>query len=223
MNISIAKSDGAIASSGQKAMGMKLEVIVIPVSEVERSKRFYAQLGWRLDADVDGSDGFRVIQFTPPGSDASVIFGRHVTSAVPGSVEGLHLVVTDIQASRSALIARGIDVGEVFHDAGGVFHRSGIDGRVSGPDPRRSSYGSFATFDDPDGNRWVLQEVTVRLPGRVTSDTTFKSVPDLAAALKRAADAHGEHEKRTGEHDVNWPEWYAEYMVREQDGQPLPL
>ena len=206
---------------------MKLEIVVIPVSDVERAKQFYASLGWRLDADFAFPDGFRVIQFTPPGSGASVIFGTNVTSAAPGSAKGLYLVVSDIEAARRELLARGVKVSEVFHSGGDV--HTGTDEphlfgsvRVSGPDPERRSYFSLASFIDPDGNGWLLQEITSRFPGRVEGDTTFASVVDLAATLLRAAAAHGEHEKRTGAHDVNWPDWYAEYIVNEQTGKPLP-
>jgi catechol 2,3-dioxygenase-like lactoylglutathione lyase family enzyme len=145
---------------------MRLEVVVVPVADVDRAKAFYTSLGWRLDADVPGDDGFRVVQLTPPGSPASVIFGSRITTAEPGSADGLILVVDDIHAAREALVARGVDVSEVFHDAGGVFHHSGTDARVSGPAPDRASYGSFASFSDPDGNGWLLQEITTRLPGR---------------------------------------------------------
>jgi catechol 2,3-dioxygenase-like lactoylglutathione lyase family enzyme len=209
------------------AVDLKLEIVVIPVSDVERAKQFYAKLGWRLDADFTGSDDYRVIQFTPPGSNASVIFGKNVTSAAPGSAQGLYLVVSDIEAARSALLGRGVAISEAFH-AGGDVHvgpdEPYLFGRVrlSGADPARGSYRSYASFSDPDGNGWLLQEVTERLPGRVEADTTFTSAADLAATLRRAAAAHGEHEKRTGEHDVNWPEWYAEYIVNEQAGKPLP-
>lgn len=147
-------------------MNFKLEVVVIPVSDVDRAKAFYESLGWRLDADVPGDDGFRVVQFTPPGSPASVIFGANVTSADPGSAQGLYLIVEDIEAARDELAAKGVDVSEVYHDAGGVFEHAGTDYRVSGPDPGRTSYGSFAAFADPDGNGWRLQEITERLPGR---------------------------------------------------------
>ncbi|MER8184978.1 VOC family protein [Kitasatospora sp. NPDC094015] len=147
-------------------MEMKLEVVVVPVTDVDRAKGFYQGLGWRLDADVASGEDFRVVQLTPPGSACSVIFGTGLSSARPGSAEGLHLVVTDIEAARAELVGRGVEVGEVFHDAGGVFHRAGTAGRVPGPDPERSSYGSFASFADPDGNGWVLQEITERLPGR---------------------------------------------------------
>jgi catechol 2,3-dioxygenase-like lactoylglutathione lyase family enzyme len=206
-----------------RRVDMKLEVVVIPVSDVDRAKRFYGSLGWRLDADVVTGDDFRVVQFTPPGSGSSIIFGKNVTSAEPGSVQGLHLIVSDIGAARDELVGRGVEVSEVFHDIGGVFHHAGVDGRVSGPDPHRRSYGSFASFSDPDGNGWLFQEVTTRLPGRIDrAATTFASASDLASALRRAAAAHGRHEERTGEADPNWPDWYAEYMVREQGGEELP-
>ncbi|TSD87185.1 glyoxalase [Mycobacterium sp. KBS0706] len=210
------------ATPAARPVDLKLEIAVIPVSDVDRAKRFYGGLGWRLDADFVRDDGFRVLQFTPPGSPASVIFGKGVTSAAPGSAQGLYLVVSDIEAASADLVARGAEV-EVFHDAGGVFHQAGRTGRLSGPDPERRSYASFASFSDPDGNVWILQEITARLPGRVQGDTTFASSTDLAATLRRAAAAHGEHEKRNGgQHDANWPDWYAEYIVSEQAGKPLP-
>jgi catechol 2,3-dioxygenase-like lactoylglutathione lyase family enzyme len=206
---------------------MKLEIVVIPVSNVDRAKTFYASLGWRLDADFASDDGWRVIQFTPPGSPSSVIFGNNVTAAAPGSAQGLYLIVTDIEAARNDLLARGVHVGEVFHGDGDV--HAGTDEpflsgrrRVNGADPERGSYRSFASFSDPDGNGWLFQEITTRLPGRVEGDTTFASPAELASALRRAAAAHGEHEKRTGKHDDNWPDWYAEYIVREQAGKELP-
>jgi len=218
----------AINPAKLRTMDMKLEIVVIPVSDVERSKQFYAGLGWRLDADFAFPDGFRVIQFTPPGSGASVIFGTNVTAAAPGTAKGLYLIVSDIETARKELLGRGVKVSEVFHGGGDV--HSGVDEphlfgsvRVRGPDPERRSYFSLASFSDPDGNGWVLQEITGRLPGRVEGDTTFASVADLAASLRRASVAHGEHEKRTGGvHDVNWPDWYAEYIVNEQAGKPLP-
>ena len=210
-----------VASAGR--VDMKLEVVVIPVSDVDRAKRFYGSLGLRLDADVVTGGDFRVVQFTPPGSGSSIIFGKNVTSAEPGSAQGLHLIVSDIGAARDELVGRGVEVSEVFHDIGGVFHHAGVDGRVSGPDPDRRSYGSFASFSDPDGNGWLFQEVTTRLPGRIDrAATTFASASDLASALRRAAAAHGRHEERTGQADPNWPDWYAEYMVREQGGEELP-
>ena len=208
--------------SSHRTLDMKLEVVVIPVSDVDRAKNFYAGLGWRLDADFATGDDFRVIQLTPPGSPCSIIFGKGLTLAVPGSAQGLHLIVSDVVAARAELVGRGVDVSEVFHDARGVFHRGGREGRVSGPDPERRSYASFASFSDPDGNGWLFQEITERLPGRVEDDTTFTSSRDLAAALRRAAAAHGEHEKRLGGPDANWPDWYADYIVQEQAGKPLP-
>jgi catechol 2,3-dioxygenase-like lactoylglutathione lyase family enzyme len=198
---------------------MKLEVVVIPVSDVDRAKRFYGGLGWRLDADFVIGDEFRVVQFTPPGSPCSIHFGKALTGfapAAPGSARGLYLVVSDIEAARAELVERGVDVSEVFHRVGG-------GDRLSGPDPERSSYGSFASFSDPDGNGWLLQEVTARLPGRVDADETkFASSNELSTALRRAAAAHGEHEKKIGQHDADWADWYAEYIMREQAGKALP-
>jgi catechol 2,3-dioxygenase-like lactoylglutathione lyase family enzyme len=207
---------------------MKLEVIVIPVSDVDRAKEFYRKLGWRLDADFDSGKDFRVVQFTPPGSACSIIFGRNVTAAAPGSAQGLYLIVSDIEAARAELLGRGVEISEVFHDAGGVY--AGPDEpylfgrqRVRGRDPEQRSYRSFASFHDPDGNGWLLQEITTRLPGRIDpATTTFASASDLASALRRASAAHGEHEKRIGAADANWPDWYAEYMVAEQSGAKLP-
>jgi catechol 2,3-dioxygenase-like lactoylglutathione lyase family enzyme len=219
-----------IATPQAKAADMKLEIVVLPVANVDRAKSFYGDLGWRLDADFADGDDFRVIQFTPPGSSASVIFGTNVTPAAPGSAQGLYLIVSDIEAARNELLARGVAVSELFRGGDNVY--AGIDEpylfgrvRVSGPHPDRSSYRSFASFSDPDGNGWLLQEVTVRQPGRIDSDaTSFASVADLKSAMWRAALAHGEHEKREGgKHDENWPDWYAAYMVAEQAGTPLPL
>jgi catechol 2,3-dioxygenase-like lactoylglutathione lyase family enzyme len=196
---------------------MKLEVVVIPVSDVDRAKRFYGSLGWRLDADFVVSKEFRLVQYTPPGSACSIHFGKGVTSAAPGSVQGTYLVVSDIEVSRAQLVNRGVNVTEVFHKGGLA------DSRLSGPDPTRRSYASYASFSDPDGNSWLLQEVTARLPGRTDAhDTTFTSSSELAAALRRAEIAHGEHEKRTGQRDANWADWYAEYIVSEQAGRQLP-
>ena len=207
---------------------MKFEIVVIPVSDVDRAKEFYGRLGWRLDADFAAGDDFRVIQFTPPGSGCSVIFGKNVTAAAPGSAQGLYLIVSDIEAARDELLGRGVEIGEVFHDAGGVY--AGPDEpylfgrlRVGGPDPEQRSYRSFASFSDPDGNGWLFQEITTRLPGRIdAATTTFASANDLASAMRRAEAAHGEHEKRTGQRDANWPDWYAAYMVAEQAGTELP-
>ena len=202
---------------------LKFEAVVIPVADADRSKEFYTGLGWRLDADFAFDNGFRVVQFTPPGSPASVQFGTHITSAEPGTAQGLYLVVTDVDAARSELLAHGAKVSEVFHPAapGAQFEAGDTTGRVTGPADDRSSYGSFATFSDPDGNTWLLQEVTKRLPGRV-DDATYTSVDDLEAALRRAAAAHGEHEARTGQADENWPTWYATYMLAERTGAELP-
>jgi len=210
------RSETAIETPRARKVDLKLEVVVIPVSDVDRAKRFYGGLGWRLDADFVMGDDFRVVQFTPPGSPCSIHFGKGVTSAAPGSAQGLYLVVSDIEAARAELLDRGVEVSELFH-------RVGSEARQSGPDPERRSYASRASFRDPDGNGWLLQEVTARLPGRVDADdTTFASSTELASALRRAAAAHGEHEKRTGQRDANWSDWYAEYIVREQAGRPLP-
>ena len=203
-------------------MDMKLEVVVVPVSDVDRAKAFYTGLGWRQDADFVGGPDFRVVQVTPPGSDCSVIFGSGLSAAPPGSADGLHLVVTDIEAAGADLVAHGADASEVFHDTGGVFHHAGTADRAPGPDPDRRSYSSFVSFRDPDGNGWVLQEITTRLPGRVTRPTTYQSAAELADAMRRASQAHGKHEERIGKADPDWPDWYADYMVREQAGQELP-
>ena len=199
---------------------MKLEVVVVPVSDVERAKDFYRTLGWREDADFATGADFRVVQLTPPGSACSVIFGTGITSAAPGSAQGLHLAVPDIEGARTELVDRGAEVSEVFHDAGGVFHHAGDEGRVVGPAPDHQSYGSFASFSDPDGNGWLLQEITTRLPGRVTpAPAAYDSATELAEALRRAAAAHGKHEAETGQADPNWPDWYAEYMVDQRNAQ----
>lgn len=164
---------------------MKLEVVVIPVSDVDRAKRFYSDLGWRLDIDYTAGDDFRVIQFTPPGSECSVIFGKNVTTAAPGSVKGLHLIVSDIQAARDQLLRRGVGISEPFHDAGGIFHHASAEGLLSGPNPQRKSYASYASFSDPDGNGWMFQEVTVRLTGHIEEgDTSFTT--ELTNAVRRA-------------------------------------
>jgi catechol 2,3-dioxygenase-like lactoylglutathione lyase family enzyme len=204
---------------------MKLEVVVIPVSDVDRAKKFYAGLGWRLDADFSFDNGFRVVQFTPPGSGCSVQFGTKITSAAPGSAQGLYLIVSDIGAARDEIAARGVAISEVFHAGapGAQFQPDATSGRVSGPALNHATYSSFATFKDPDGNGWLLQEVTTRLPGRIdTASTSFGPVSDVASALRRASAAHGEHEKRIGKADPNWPDWYAEYIVAEQAGTQLP-
>jgi len=197
---------------------MKIEVVGIPVADVDRAKRFYGALGWRLDADFVVGETFRGIQFTPPGSPCSIQFGTGGPSAVPGSARGLYLVVSDIEAARAELVDRGVDVSEMFHRDG-----PGAPA-LRGRHPARASYFSYATFSDPDGNEWLLQEVTTRFPGRIDpTATSFASTSDLASALRRASVAHGEHETRTGggRHE-NWPDWYAEYMVAEQAGKKLP-
>jgi catechol 2,3-dioxygenase-like lactoylglutathione lyase family enzyme len=221
--------DGQSAPGGSprsEPADLKLEAVVIPVADADRSKAFYAGLGWRLDADFSFDNGFRVVQFTPPGSPCSVQFGTHITEAAPGSAHGLYLIVSDIEAGRDELVRRGAKVSGVFHSGapGAQLNPEGNGDRVSGPDPDHKSYNSFATFEDPDGNSWLLQEVTDRLPGRLDPTTTsFDSAGDLAAALRRAESAHGEHEKRIGRAYLDGPAWYAEYMVREQNGQELPV
>lgn len=227
MNSTQVLSETTTQTSTAGTVDLKLEVVVIPVADVDRAKSFYNGLGWRLDADFAAGDDWRVIQFTPPGSGCSVIFGKNVTAAAPGSAQGLYLIVSDIHAARDELLRRDVKVSEVFHAGDG---HTGTDEpylfgrlRVSGRDPENRTYRTYASFSDPDGNGWLLQEVTERLPGRVVADgAIFTSSADLAAALRRAAAAHGEHEKRTGQHDEGWPDWYAGYMVAEQTGQPLP-
>jgi catechol 2,3-dioxygenase-like lactoylglutathione lyase family enzyme len=222
------RSNDATSDVSVARVDMKFEVVVIPVSDVDRAKEFYRRLGWRLDADYDNGNDYRVVQFTPPGSGCSVIFGKNVTAEAPGSARGLYLIVSNIEAARNELLRRGVEVSEVFRDAGGVY--AGPDEpylfgrrRVSGRDPEHRSYRSFASFSDPDGNGWLFQEVTTRLPGRIDPvTTTFASASDLASAFRRAEAAHGEHEKRTGQRDASWPDWYAAYMVAEQVGKELP-
>jgi len=218
------RSNDPNSSAQVAAVDMKLEAVVIPVSNVDRAKKFYGTLGWRLDADFPFDNGFRVVQFTPPGAACSVQFGAKITTAAPGSAQGIYLIVSDIEAARDELAARGVEVSDVFHAGtpGAQFQPVGTSGRVSGPAPNHASYGSFATFSDPDGNGWLLQEIKTRLPGRVTGDTTSTSAGDLSHALRRAAAAHGQHEARTGQADKNWPDWYAAYMVAEQLGKELP-
>lgn len=200
-------------NAGVAAVDMKLEVIVIPVTDIERAEQFYRKLGWRQDVTPPGSG---VLQFTPHGSACSVQFGKNLTNAAPGSVQRTYLIVSDIESARNKLIEAGIDVSEIFH--------LGPNGPASGIDPQRSTYRSLATFSDPDGNSWLLQEITTRLPGRIDSGvTSFGSATDLASAFRRAEAAHGEHEKRMGgQRDENWPDWYATYMIAEQAGTELP-
>jgi catechol 2,3-dioxygenase-like lactoylglutathione lyase family enzyme len=204
---------------------LKFEAVVIPVSDVDRAKEFYKSLGWRLDADFRFDNGFRIVQFTPPGSGCSVQFGTNITTAVPGSARGLYLVASDIEAARNELAAHAVEVSDVFHAGtpGAQFQPDGTGGRVRGPSPDHATYSSFATFSDPDGNGWLLQEVTTRLPGRIDpAAISFGSAGDLASALRRSEAAHGQHEKRTGQRDANWSDWYAAYMVAEQAGTELP-
>lgn len=218
--------DKVINHSNNESVDMKLEVVVIPVTNVDRAKAFYVKLGWRLDADFSFDNGFRVVQITPPGSSTSIQFGVKISHAPPGSAQNLYLVVSDIAAARDQLAARGADVSEVFHpgEPGAAFQTEAPSARIRGISPDHASYGSYATLSDPDGNRWLLQEVTRRLPGRANAaTTTFASVTDLANALRRAAEAHGEHEARISRHDPNWPDWYASYIVAEQIGKELPL
>src|SRR5262245_12258266 len=216
------RSERRTDSAEEAGMDMKLEVVVIPVSNVNRAADFYTKLGWRKDADF-AKGGSRLLQFTPPGSGCSIIFGTGITPAAPGSAQYLHLVVSDIAAARDELARKGVDGIEVFHDAKGGYNRFDPAARASGPDPGRRSYASFATFKDTEGNGWILQEITTRFPGRMSGDTTYTSASDLTQALRRAEAAHGEHEKRTGKHDANWADWYAEYMVKEQTGEALPV
>jgi catechol 2,3-dioxygenase-like lactoylglutathione lyase family enzyme len=198
-----------------KNVDLKLEAVVIPVSDVDSAKDFYSMLGWRLDADFPFDNGFRVVQFTPPGSGCSIQFGTNITSAA----------VSDIEAARDQLAARGVEVSDVVYPGapGAQFQRDYTSHRVTGPAPDHASFSSFATFSDPAGNGWLLQEITTRLPGRIdATETAFASTADLAGALRRAAAAHGGHEKRIRMADENWPDWYAAYMVAEQAGTELP-
>jgi catechol 2,3-dioxygenase-like lactoylglutathione lyase family enzyme len=212
------RSDDPTTDARVARVDMKLEVVVIPVSDVDRAKEFYGRLGWRLDADYDNGKDFRVIQFTPPGSGGSVIFGKNVTPAAPGSAQGLYLVVSDIEAARKELLDRGVEISEVFHGAGNVY--AGTDEpylfgrvRVSGPDPGHGSYRSFASFKDPDGNGWLFQEVTTRLPGRGLS----MDVATLTELLRETEKRHGEYEPTAPKH--HWSGWYAAYIVARQNGR----
>jgi catechol 2,3-dioxygenase-like lactoylglutathione lyase family enzyme len=223
--LSEVRSDKASIVSSGAGVDMKFEAVAIPVSDVDRAKTFYTKLGWRLDADFPFDNGFRVVQLTPPGSECSIQFGAKITSAAPGSARGLYLIVSDINAARNELAARGVEVSEVFHAGtpGAQFQTEGSSGRVSGLAPDHATYGSFATFSDPDGNGWLVQEITTRLPGRIDArTTTYGSANDLASALRRAEAAHGQHEARVGHRDENWPDWYARFMTAEQHGAELP-
>ena len=224
MSSTDARAQQATGSASTGHVDTKLEVVVIPVSDIDRAKDFYGALGWRLDADFAFDNGFRIVQYTPPGSPCSVQFGTNLTLAAPGTAQNMYLVVDDIEAARTELAAHGAEVSEVFHPAApGAQFRSDPSGHVAGPADERATYSSFAAFSDPDGNVWLLQEVTTRLPGRIDAEgTSFATTADLAAAMRRAKDAHGEHEKRTGVPDENWPDWYASYMAAEQAGTELP-
>ena len=222
--MSATEVDNTSRDAAASHVDMHLEVQIIPVSDVDRCRQFYERLGWRLDDDVAPLDGLRIVQFTPPGSAASITFGTGLTTAAPGAAEG-GLIVSDIVAAHDELAGRGLDVSEIWH--GPPFP---VEARQPGPDPDRASYGSFCSFSDPDGNLWLVQEVTTRLPGRIAADTGYASTADLVSALQRAEAAHGEHQKRTGrshllhrsDQDENWPAWYATYMVAEQAGTDLP-
>ena len=216
------RSAPADETTAPETIDLKLEVVVIPVSDVDRARDFYVGLGWRLDADFADDEGFRIVQLTPHGSACSIQFGSKITSAAPGSATNLYLVVPDVQAARDAIAAAGVAISDVFHE-GSLGDRFHPEARVAGAAPNGATYGSFASFSDPDGNTWLLQQITTRLPGRVDpAPTAFASASELSKALQRAAAAHGEHEARIGREDPDWPDWYAEYMVREQAGQELP-
>ena len=222
MSTTEVRSGGASGTADAVDVEMKLEVVVIPVSDVDRAKAFYAGLGWREDADFADDEGFRIVQFTPPGSGCSIQFGANITDAAPGSATNVYLIVSDIQAARDALAARGVAVSQVFHE-GSLGDRFHADARVARAAPDGATYGSFASFSDPDGNTWLLQEITTRLPGRIDAGVTaFDSIEALADAMRRASVAHGEHEKRTGGYDENWPDWYAAFIAAEQAGTELP-
>jgi catechol 2,3-dioxygenase-like lactoylglutathione lyase family enzyme len=196
---------------------MRLEVDIIPVSDVDSAKDFYERLGWRLDADVAPMDGLRIVQFTPPGSATSITFGLGLTTAAPGSAEG-GLIVSDIEVAHDEFVGRGIDTSDIWH--GPPFP---VEARQPGTDPEHTSYGSYFSFTDPDSNTWLVQEVTTRLPGRISAaEISYVSAADLEAALRRAEAAHGEHEAQSGESDENWPAWYAAFMVDEQIGKAPP-
>src|SRR6266404_7345926 len=216
MATSSAINNEPVSSASAARVDMKFEVIVIPVADVDRSKAFYTKLGWRLDADFPFDNGFRVVQFTPPGSGCSVQFGTNITSAAPGSVQGLYLIVSEIEAARDELVARGAAISEVFHAGtpGAQFQRDGTSGRLSGPAPDRASYRTFASFSDPDGNSWLLQEIKTRLPGRGLSNSDVASLTQL---LREAEEHHGKYEPTAPKH--HWSGWYAAYIVARQHGR----
>ena len=213
MNQTEPRKEPAVQAPSSATTDAKLELVPIPVSDVDRAKGFYGSLGWRLDADFAKGDDFRVVQLTPPGSPCSIIFGKGITTAVPGSVQGLLLIVFDIEAARAELVRRRADVSEVFHDEGGIFHHAGTKGRVPGPDPEGGSYGSFASFADPDGNGWLLQEVKTRLPGR----GLLWDVATLTDLLREAEERHGRYEPTAPKH--HWSTFYSAYVVAREDGK----
>ena len=215
MATSSAINNEPVRAASAAKVEMKFEVVVIPVTDVDRSKAFYTKLGWRLDADFAFDNGFRVVQFTPPGSGCSVQFGTKITTAAPGSAQGLYLIVSDLEAARKELAARGVDVSQVFHASkAGAQFRPDSNGRVDGPDPSHRSYFSFATFSDPDGNTWLFQEITTRLPGRGLSNLDVNTLADL---LRETEEHHGEYEPTAPKH--HWSGWYAAYIVARQDGK----
>jgi catechol 2,3-dioxygenase-like lactoylglutathione lyase family enzyme len=210
-----APTNEPVGGASAAKVEMKFEVVVIPVADVNRSKTFYTELGWRLDADFQFDNGFRVVQFTPPGSGCSIQFGTKITTAAPGSAQGLYLIVADLDAARNELLTRGVEVSEVFHASkAGAQFRQEADGRVSGQDPGHRSYFSFATFDDPDGNTWLFQEITTRLPGRGLSNFDVTSLTEL---LRETEQHHGEYEPIAPKH--HWSGWYAAYIVARQEGK----
>ena len=225
MSTTKVQANGTNGSMNEASVDLKLEVVVIPVSDVDRSREFYTELGWRLDADID-NDGVKLVQVTSPGSSCSVQFGTNAVSATPGSAQNMYLVVSDLEAARQDLRDRGVAVSEAFHEGvigGRFFERPGSRDRLEGASPDGGSYKSFATFSDPDGNLWLLQEITQRLPGHVNPEARYASATDLANALRRASAAHDEHEKQSGHADTNWPDWYSAYMLAEAAGRNLPV
>jgi catechol 2,3-dioxygenase-like lactoylglutathione lyase family enzyme len=215
MATSSAINNQPVSGTSAAKVDMKFEVVVIPVADVDRSKAFYTKLGWRLDADFPFDNGFRVVQFTPPGSGCSIQFGTKITTAAPGSAQGLYLIVSHVETAREELVARGVEVSEVFHASKpGAQFRPESNSRVSGPDPGHRSYFSFATFSDPDGNTWLFQEITTRLPGRGLSNLDVSTLTEL---LRETEQHHGEYEPTAPKH--HWSGWYAAYLVARQDGK----
>ena len=216
MSSTLTNNEPASQMASPGSVDLKLEVVVIPVSDVDRAKRFYGNLGWRPDADFAFPNGFRVVQFTPPGSPCSIQFGTNITTATPGCARGLYLIVSDVEAARNELAARGAEITKVFHAGapGAQFQADGTEGRVPGPAPDHASYRSFATFSDPDGNSWLLQEITTRLPGRGLSNLDAATLTEL---LREAEERHGKYEPTAPKH--HWSGWYGAYIVARQDGR----